>query len=368
MKVFLSSYLNNNLGDDLMIKMICDRYPHHDFYISNINNLSRPSIHCDNLYVIGSITPRKSQYILRAINKCLSYLRIPKIQIVFHFLFHKYDINLELGGSIFMQVTEKSWINKVRDASFIVGRIPINIIDDCNFGPYTSSSFLKKHKELFSKYDQVIFRDGYSLSLFSELNNVNWFPDIVFSYPFRHIGGKNYYIVSVVGMDNVGIKNNLDLYISGLVSLVDRISTCSDVLLLSFCNGEGDALTCEKIYKSLYNKKNVSIFEHENVEETVRVIENSKGMICTRFHASVSALSMNKPLIPIIYSNKISSMLSDLNYEGYKWNILNGEKIDIVKALEALNSKPVIDYAFIKKSKEHLRTLDKYLAEDSYNE
>lgn len=45
MKVFLDAYLNNNLGDDLMIQMVANRYPQHQFYIYNCNVLSLSLIH-----------------------------------------------------------------------------------------------------------------------------------------------------------------------------------------------------------------------------------------------------------------------------------------------------------------------------------
>lgn len=62
MDVFLKAYVADNLGDDLFIKIICDRYKSHRFHlISNIESSFLSSI--ENLFVY------KDSFITRAINK-----------------------------------------------------------------------------------------------------------------------------------------------------------------------------------------------------------------------------------------------------------------------------------------------------------
>lgn len=367
MKIYLSSYLNNNLGDDLMIKLICERYPNHDFFVSNTNNLYDVACKCSNLHIIKSITPCKNDVLRRMFNKFISYFNVPKIQIIKEFKSKKYDVNLELGGSIFMQVTPKSWINKIRDAEYIVNHCDYNMIVNSNFGPFFTTEFHAKHQELFKNYDIVIFRDLTSYKMFSCLNNVKCYPDIVFNIPFTHIKSCRKRVgISVISLNNKGIRDNKDKYITGIVSLIKAIRKKYEkyaIVLLSFCENEGDLDACKLIVdKGGFLQHEIEIFNHTDVEDSIRFFSDISAMVCTRFHANILAIALRIPFIPVIYSNKISDMLEDFGYVGYRWNIKEGDNISIEAAIELLNKTPDINYKKMEEAMGHLTLIDRVLA------
>lgn len=362
MNIFLSSYLNNNLGDDLMIYIMCKRYPKHQFYISNTNELEHIACKVNNLHIIPSIYPSKKHLVLRCINKAISFLNIPKLQVIKEFKRGKYDIYIELGGSIYMQVTKKSWINKVRDSLYISNKCKYNFVISSNFGPYQTKAFKTSHKEMFKKFDDIVFRDKYSYRLFSELQNVRICPDIVFNLDYNHKNiTKKIIGFSLISLTNKGIISNKDIYIQGIVDLINILGKEHKIVLFSFCENEGDLNTCNLIKTKCDKNIDINIFNHSNVEESLNCISSFSAMISTRFHACVLAARFDIPFLPVTYSKKTDDMLNDLGYKGYRWNIKIGEYINIDKALNSLNYTEKIDYNIMAKSKNHFIKLDKIL-------
>lgn len=362
MKIFLQAYLNNNVGDDMMIDFICKRYPQHDFFVMNINCLKQIACQNENLHIINSIIPTKKQIFLRLFNKGLSYFGIPKIQLILYFRKNKYDVNFELGGSIFKQVTFKSWMNKIRDANVIIDHCNYNIISGCNFGPYYTNDFLSEHKKLFKKYNSISFRDAYSYNLFPNYSNTSLYSDIVFCTYFPPKKKcKNLIGISVTNLNNSEFKKYADYYIKGMIEIINILTKDNDIVLLSFCKNEGDTEACQIIKNKCQRKDAISIYEHNDVSKTKDLIGNIRAMICTRFHANILAIKQKIPFVPVIYSNKTQCMLDDLNFIGYRWNIMNSEKADISKIIRQLNTIPKVNYNKTEDALGHVKYLDSIL-------
>lgn len=359
MKIFLDSYLNNNLGDDLMIDLICHRYPQHEFYIGNRNKLTHCAIKSSNLHIIASILPTEDQILLRILNKVLSFLGIPKLQVISHFRKKPYDGLIELGGSIFKQVTKKSWINKIRDSNYLIVHSNFALVINCNFGPYSSKNFLNKYKKLFQMYDAINFRDIYSYKLFSQLSNVHIFPDIVFASELKS-SPKGILGISVINKNNKGIKNYNKEYISDMAELIKIASSKWQIRLYSFCVNEGDTDTCNEII-SQSELNNIEIFEHISLEQTKKSLSELSGFVCSRFHANIIAIKLNIPFVPVVYERKTSDMLNDYNINIYRWNICDGERLDIKMAISTLESDPEKNSNYIDRARGHLEILDSYL-------
>ena len=363
MNIYLEAYLNNNLGDDLMLDLLCRRYENHEFYIGNPNGLEEIACKNKNLHVIPSITPTSTQIVGRAINKVLSYMGIPKLQIIRFFSKHYFDLRVEIGGSIFMQVTRKSWINIVRDSKYKCHKCRKNVIIGCNFGPFTDNRFYEEHKRLFRLYDSVTFRDRYSYELFSELKNTAMYPDLVFNADIEKKAVSNTVGISVISLENRGIKGNEALYINGIIELVKRlVAVDKKVKLISFCKNEGDLQTCRTIVQMGKLEQNgVEIFDHQNIEKTLEMIQELDAIVAARFHANIIGLKMNIPTLPVIYSKKTSNVLNDIDFDGYSWDILHGESIDVDSALAQLERVPTINKDKIQGAKGHFKYLDEVL-------
>lgn len=356
MNVFLDSYLNNNLGDDLMIDMLCERYPQHHFFIANSNRLTHFAINRGNLHVIDPIYPTENQIFLRIVNKVLSYFKIPKLQLL-KFKRSHYDALLIMGGSIFKQITPKSWINKVVDGKYLVKQVKKCVVINCNFGPFQTAEFLEEHRILMQKYNYVTFRDFYSYELFKELPNVRYYPDMVFSKNIIN-NSKGIIGISVISKDNRGINGYSDMYVKNMASLVTELCKKHSVRLYSFCVNEGDTQTCEEIIQAA-NCSDVKIVEHVELYKTMNSISELSGFVCTRFHSNVIALRMHIPFLPIIYERKTDDMLNDVGYTGYRWYIKNGETVDLVKALDELKKPVLYCNDYINNAQGHFEVLDR---------
>lgn len=96
----------------------------------------------------------------------------------------KFDTSVVLGGSMFIEKNlarnelKENIKSKYNTSSslFILG---------INFGPYKNSYYCDLYKELFSKADDVCFREKYSAELFKDLKNVRVAPDIIFGLNTR---------------------------------------------------------------------------------------------------------------------------------------------------------------------------------------
>jgi len=362
MKIYLDSYLNNNLGDDLMIDLVCKRYSFCDFYVGNSNCLDNSACANNNLHVVKSFIPTQREYIKRIINKIISYLGFPKIQLMRNMNSQVFDLNLTLGGSVYMQVTESSWINKVRDEEYVIKKCKKNAVIGCNFGPFSDKNFKIRHCELFKKYDVVTFRDKFSYNLFADMENTKCYPDILFNLQLKSIPAGRLGI-SVNSLNNIGISKNKEKYIRGIERIISFYEDKYDIWLLSFCENEGDLDACEEIIKRFGLEKKISIYNHTKVEDSLEFLRTFNAMICTRFHASVLAIILGIPFVPIIYSDKTTNMLDDIGYNGYRWDIKNGNEVDLNSVIFQLETSWQVSSTVIEGAKGHLKELDSIICE-----
>ncbi|ASN05987.1 hypothetical protein [Virgibacillus necropolis] len=129
-KILVNAYFSQNLGDDLFLKVLFDRYPNVDWYLLTSNTKYN-----------GIFKKYKNVSILKSMS--VNFFGIRKID-AFHKInklllkYKKYDALLNIGGSIFMEGIgwEEALIkrrvlpdefNRLKKKSFIIG---------ANFGPF----------------------------------------------------------------------------------------------------------------------------------------------------------------------------------------------------------------------------------------
>ena len=83
------------------------------------------------------------------------------------------------------------------------------------------------------------------------------------------------------------------------------------VILMAFCEAEGDTVFAEKISRTI-NSDGLRIHVHRDVEESLQIIANSKYIVATRFHAMILAWLMRKEVFVISYSEKTDHVIQDL--------------------------------------------------------
>ena len=180
--VYVYGYFNLNIGDDLFLKILFERYPDTMFYvpIQDKDGYSELFSKYQNAVLIHPSTTYK---ILR---KSVGIL-FPSLYQKFKFKVdlisakvNKFDNFISIGGSIF---GEKNNNQKDYRPDFynVTEKINNRFFLGSNFGPFKTREFLSYYENLFSKATDVCFRDKESFELFNHLQNVRMAPDIVFS-------------------------------------------------------------------------------------------------------------------------------------------------------------------------------------------
>ena len=84
MKVYINAYLARNLGDDLFVKILTDRYKNHKFY-----SISKGFKH----YTKNNLKVYSNPYIFRILKK----FQLEK------YLANRYDLVVSIGGSMYIE-------------------------------------------------------------------------------------------------------------------------------------------------------------------------------------------------------------------------------------------------------------------------
>lgn len=325
-KVYLKCCLNKNLGDDLFLKVITDRYKEKFITISRLkyNN----DIYNDNL----TIKYIKYSY-FRNIDR-ISRIILHTNNILEKYYINKCDLIIEVGGSIFMESKKKSrklpslWYQRLNRPYYIIG---------ANIGPYYTEEYLEDVEKILTKAEDVCLRDKKSVSL-CKISNPRLAPDIIFSLDTsKYIPKttKKEVIFSVIDCNKKSnqIKTtNLNNYENKIIEMINFFKNKGySIKLMSFCKEEGDEIAVNNIYDKLKDKNKVTKYFYDgNIEEALTVIGQAELIVGTRFHANILGLIMNKTIIPIIYNDKTKNLLDDINFQGkiIDINNLNSFKVE----------------------------------------
>ncbi len=347
MKIYMRAYLSENLGDDLFVKILTERYSKHKFYSITCGfDKYKNNRYYKNLKIISS-----NRYIFRIIRK----FNLEKI------IANRLELVVIIGGSMYIEANEKD-----KDREFIIGKNKHYIIGT-NFGPCTTEEYLNRVKKSFDNAQDVCFRESYSYDLFKYINHVRFAPDIIFSLDtsnIKKIDSKKV-IISVVLCRRKSKIEYEESYEEKIIEMTKFFMNKGyEVTLMSFCKAEGDELAIQKILskcdEELKSKIN-TYFYRGNIEEALNVMADSEIIVGTRFHANIIGMILGKTVIPITYSKKTNNVLEDMNFKG---KIIDLSKIDELK-IERLSNEELSYKIDISKQKEeankHFKELDKIL-------
>ncbi len=305
MKVFVNAYLEGNLGDDLFFDTLLNKYPNHKYKTISDEEKKR-----DNLEVYNN----------RFLNKFIRKLSLKR------FLSYDCDMAISIGGSMYME--NKGDIHK----NFSLGKIPYYILGS-NFGPYKTEEYYQNVYNFFKGAQDVCFREKYSYEKFKNLPNVRWEPDILFSLPTDNIKitNRKRVIFSIISCDRkLGeqYKENYQKTIKDLTNyfLQEKYEVC----YMSFCKKEGDEDAIREILEQQPEiKEKIEVYYYRgNREEALNVLADSQIIIGSRFHANVLGMVLQKTVIPMIYSDKTTHVLEDIDFKGKTFDIRNLNKED----------------------------------------
>lgn len=301
-KIFLYTYAHCNLGDDLFIKTMCDRYPNTKFYMECLPEFSEPFTGINNLHLI------KKNFLFKLSNKLLSFgLRIVK----------KCDATIILGGSMFIQGSNDNWQKKLLSLQELQKNSKRFFVIGANFGPYRSEEFRDGYNKFFASMDDVCFRDKKSVSFFNGLQNVRLGSDVVFDLNVPDTLKQYKLTIIPISLKNRDTLTRFEKdYINQLAKIIIEAERRKmRVTLHSFCKDQGDETVIRQILNQLDPKigKKVSVVNYQgNIAESLQSLAQSSLIVTTRFHGMVLGWLCRSKVFPIRYDIKMDNLLSDL--------------------------------------------------------
>mgnify|MGYP004504703815 CR=1 FL=1 len=355
-KVLIYAYTKYNLGDDLLIKILSKRYPYVQFILYTYPEYKSIFKDCLNIHIISNrnILGKAINAIGRLVHRNNAYERS---------LARKCRACICITGSLFIQGEEWQSYLKYMKSRQITG-IPYFQIGS-NFGPYTDKKFYERFKEFFMNCEDVCFRELYSYNLFSDLPNVRFAPDIVFSGKFPIRKSEKMVSVSVINLKD---RKELSQYQVSYKNYMTNLCRyyCNkgyQVNLMSFCKEEGDEIMVKEIMQEFKRKavKPIPVFYQGDIGQIVDLISRSEIVVATRFHAMILGWCMEKKVLPIVYSAKMEHVINEVNFEGEVVHIREN-KSDIESVLEQLRDYDKFDICEIRKKAENqFEKIDKLL-------
>src|SRR5699024_1967832 len=192
--IYIDAYTRLNLGDDLFVKVLCERYPNDQFTIATRKQYSKPFEAIENLKVAP--IPRYVDGLLAKLNmdyRVSTGIKNKEIK--------KNEATVIIGGSIFIEPSD--WKSHVKKNQELAENSQHLFILGSNFGPYQSDAFYQAYENLFSNVEDVCFRDASSYTQFKHLPNVRTAPDVVFSmdtHKLKRPSNEKYVVISVIDL------------------------------------------------------------------------------------------------------------------------------------------------------------------------
>ena len=349
MKIYVQAYLSENLGDDLFVKILTERYPKHRFYsISNNFNNYNNNENYQNLKVYTN------KYLYKLIRK----LKLEKN------IANRCELAVTIGGSMFIENNEKA-----KYKEFTLGKNKHYILGS-NFGPYKTQEYFNNVRKSFEKAEDVCFREKYTYDIFKDLPNVRYASDIVFSMNTDKIKitNRKRAIISIISCSAKLDEKYTEKYEAKIIELMKfLINKGYEICLMSFCKREKDEEAIESIINKCSEelKNRIETYYYRgNIKEALNVIGDSSLVIGSRFHANILGLLLRKPTIPVIYSDKTIHVLEDMNIDLKKIDIREIDTFDI-SSISDEDLNKIIDVSKQKiDSNRHFEFLDKELGNE----
>jgi len=342
MRILVDAYTEKNLGDDLFLKILFDRYP---------NNIE---------WFVKS----KNQENLQAFRNYGNVYHFNKGQLSYK----DFDAVINIGGSIFTQ-NGNWWIKQLIKRLMYalpmkLHKKPVYIIG-CNYGPSNSKLMYILNKLYIQHFVRDIsFRDNESYSLFENLPNVRFSPDIVYSLENKLIKREKSKKLGISIMHFEDKKVN-DTYIHKMVELTKLFLIDGyEVEFFSFCENQNDEQTFIKIETILGKKLVHNLYRGKDLNAYLERFSIQDYFITLRFHSLILAQIYNTTYYPIIYSKKTSNVLEDQGFKGNYTTIehINCLTIDHIKRQFKDNS---INFGLKQEisinAAEHFKEIDQFL-------
>ena len=356
MNIYVSAYLDQNLGDDLMIRLLVHHFPEHQFYLHCPDPLYFP-----DLGAYPNLQPTSLS--LRELGRSTT---------------PRFGACLRIGGSIFGMRGRRTPFLRYRDA-LRVGRMTRrglkSAIIGCNVNAFSSSLVRRTAQKEFKTIGLATVRDKASLAFAAPLkqdSRLFLFPDMLFSLPdaFYSPQTKTDAPLGVSVYHAKYLPSENETYCRAMAEFCDRYAeeTGKKIHLLAFDAGrENDRLAAEEILGQMKRRESCKIIAHRgDGSEMLGEIARCGAIVGTRFHAIVLALRLGVPFVPVSYSEKTENLLRDIEYRGPRFDFSRMDDPQTTERLLQAALSP--DYSvganlprLMEEAEGHMQTLREYL-------
>lgn len=340
-KIILQMYINENLGDDLFIDIIANRYPNIDFVIFGIGNRIIPPLYNRKYKNVHISSANKWIHKLNIISKI-----ILKKDFLLEKELKKSDGLIILGGSVFIdgfnriEAFKANILAKVRLHYQKIGKP--NFVIGANFGPVYHEKFIELYNDYFKNCENVCFRDLKSKQIYSNLKNIDYAPDVIFNK--QKINNKitkktiGFSIIDLSDSSHQKISKFKELYENKIIELINEfIDLGYEINMYSFCNKQGDNKAINRIKNSILSKEKINCYEYTNLEtlEFINSFTYNEYIVSTRFHGMIIGLINEQKVFPIVYDIKTKNVIDELAINDY----CSLDDINQLKSADILNVK-----------------------------
>ena len=362
-RIYIHAYTAGNLGDDLLIRILCERYPQVLFLIYADASYKERYKDIHNLKVFSPgdrIVHRVDEALrrIRHINNGMWKLLIKTSYATVH-----------IGGSVFVQHQDD--FSEAYDLDYQLRRLSKRMyVVGANFGPYTDENYYHMYRELLKKYDGICFRDHYSQQLFSDYDNVRYAPDVVFNYRQTiDCETKKQVLFSVIYMDSRGGKYSISQYsedyYNAMAELAEEfVERGFKVKFVSFCKMQEDEKAIEIIIERMKEEYQDSVSTHSYVmdeKECIKQFYESEIVVGTRFNSIILGWLAEKKVLPIVYDKKTLHTLEDLKITDYI-RMEDLGNMDVIAMADHVMEQKTLDVEDLKQNaKVQFADLDKLL-------
>ncbi|KAB7788134.1 polysaccharide pyruvyl transferase family protein [Bifidobacterium cebidarum] len=354
-RIAVFAYTALNLGDDLFLSTLFQRYPYARFTLNASSQYARmfPSAN------IRHIPVPRNDFLRRSFYKLVKITNFPLDRL----MCWKKNAAVTIAGSMFIDPNLPDFELPNRLPMFIIG---------ANYGPERTIQYRQSMHTYFASCKDVCFRDKYSQSTFSDLTNVRHAPDVMFSADYSaYISDHDSCIANgplVISVIDLSWRKTLAQHQNSYFDFLKRaceqaVAEKHEVVLMSFCKYEGDEKACDDLFSILDTSvaQHTHIYRYRgNISSALKVIGSGYRVIGSRFHSIVLGLAMGKQVLPLYYSEKTVSMLHDLGLNtGIDIASLKNYSTDTTNDV-SLNAERITNLQ--EQAKQQFKALDSYMA------
>lgn len=360
-KVMIYAYTQFNLGDDLFIKILCERYPDTTFMLYAPSGYKQTFKELANIRIIPS-----EKLIFKGLN--FLFRRFHIYSFTRRLIAKSCNMAIQIGGSLFIQ--GENWREELNHNKTMQLKDKPFFLLGANFGPFSDKAFFKEYKELFRTYTDICFRENYSYDLFSDLPQVRMADDIIFQLKEPATAKQEKRVVLSV------IKPSIRKHLAGCDTVyyqkmteiaVFFIEKGYHVTLMAFCGMEKDDEAVEMIMGQIppgYKNSITKHFYRSNIDETLNLLATSSFIVASRFHAMILGWVMNKRVFPIVYSNKMTNVMQDAGFTGAYTDFSTIQTLEAEAVFASMQTNIMDVTQQVQCAEKHFEVLDHYLKKD----